>query len=128
MQKEIKETQSILEKFDLIMIGLDPNISKRIHTQLIVTQFKKAQLKFKTESIAFIDCHSLLVYLKHNLPSFNHDYDQVGLCAVMTFDQPIDAIRVYLKDLKMNLKLVGGEEGFPICIPSANLIKQVMAI
>ena len=62
------------------------------------------------------------------MQNFRHDIEKLGLGVLICFEQPIDAIRLYLKDVKLNLRLIGGEEGFPIIIPSANLIKSVMSI
>jgi len=41
------------------------------------------------------------------------------LIVLIHFEQPIDSIRLYLKDTKLNLSLNDGTEGSPIIIPSS---------
>jgi len=84
---------------------------------------KKELSYFKKENITFVDSSYLASQLAFNTPKENlkRNLEKMGFVALVTFDQPIDAIRVYMKDIEISVPLNNGEEGSPVYIPSEKL-------
>ena len=54
--------------------------------------------------------------------------EKLGLIVLIHFEQPIDAIRLYLKETKLDLSLIGGEQGSPTIIPSSKFSQQIIKL
>lgn len=125
---DISEYRYVIDNFDLMLAGLDSEkYTKESLVTKIVSQLKKEFTYFKNDNLAFLDGVSLATFLstQSNKEDFERNTEKLGFVILVVFEQPIEAIRVLLKDLELRVPLNNGEEGHPVCIPSQKLQRQI---